>query len=77
MGEHGAKERLSRGRAFVVQFGDEAQPDGALAGRAEHIASGKSRRFASLAELLAFIASALGARAAPSAGADGGEGSEP
>jgi hypothetical protein len=47
--------------AFVVHFrvnSDVAQ--GRLAGRVEHVASGQSVHFASLGELLAFMAQVLG-----------------
>jgi hypothetical protein len=44
-------------RAFVVQLGRDADPGGgAIIGRAEHIASGRSLRFGSWDELLAFVA---------------------
>jgi len=45
-------------RAFVIQLGRDADPGGgAVAGRAEHIASGRSVRFRSWDELIAFAAS--------------------
>jgi len=44
-------------RAFVIQFGSEADVGGGpVVGRAEHVASGRSKRFRSLDELIAFIA---------------------
>lgn len=44
-------------RAFVVQLGSEADVGGGpVVGRAEHLASGKSLRFRSWDELLAFVA---------------------
>jgi len=44
-------------RAFVVQLGSMADVGGGpVVGRAEHLATGRSRRFASLAELLEFLA---------------------
>lgn len=44
-------------RAFVIQLGRDADPGaGAVVGRAEHLASGRSLRFASWDELLAFVA---------------------
>ena len=43
-------------RAFVVQFGSEADVGGGpVVGRAEHIASGRSKRFRSLDELVAEV----------------------
>lgn len=43
-------------RAFVVQLGRDADPGGgAVVGRAEHLASGRTLRFASWDELLAFV----------------------
>jgi len=50
-------------RAFVVQLRAHREPSGELfVGRVEHIASGDVERFASAAELLAFIAR-IGSRA--------------
>ena len=44
-------------RSFVVQLGRDADPEaGTFAGRAEHIATGRSPRFRSWEELLAFVA---------------------
>lgn len=43
-------------RAFVVQLGSDADA-GAVVGRAEHIATGRSLRFRSWDELLAFVVS--------------------
>ena len=44
-------------RSFVVQLGRDADPvAGTIAGRAEHIATGRSLRFRSWEELLAFVA---------------------
>jgi hypothetical protein len=44
-------------RSFVVQLGRDADPGaGTIAGRAEHIATGRSLRFRSWEELLAFVA---------------------
>ena len=51
---------LSVHRAFVVHFrvnSDVAQ--GRIAGRVEHVVSGQTTHFASLEELLAFIAQVL------------------
>ncbi len=51
---------LSPRAAFVVQFLAWSDPrSGVIGGRVEHIASGRSRRFASLKELLEFLADAL------------------
>jgi hypothetical protein len=47
-------------RAFLVQVHAEADPArGRLAGRAEHVVSGQAMHFASIDELLAFIAGLL------------------
>jgi hypothetical protein len=57
---------LSVHRAFVVHLrvnSDVAQ--GRLAGRVEHVVSGQSAHFASLEELLAFIAQTLATGRAP------------
>jgi hypothetical protein len=57
---------LSVHRAFVVHFrvnSDVAQ--GRLAGRVEHVVSGQSAHFASVEELLAFIARVLATERAP------------
>ena len=51
---------LSPHRAFVVQFRAEADvAHGRCTGRVEHVVSGQVMHFASLEELLAFIARAL------------------
>ena len=51
---------LSPRAAFVVQFLAWSNPrSGVIGGRVEHVASGRSRRFASLKELLDFLADAL------------------
>ena len=43
-------------RAFVVQFsGDASVPKQLITGRIEHVGTGRSRRFGSLDELLAFV----------------------
>jgi len=66
---------LSVHRAFVVHFrvnSDVAQ--GRLTGRVEHIVSGQSAHFASLEEMLAFIARMLATvRAPPHQGPKRGE----
>lgn len=55
--------------AFVVQFSDATSfARDELAGRVEHVRSGRATRFASLAELLDFFAAEL-ARASSAAGA--------
>ena len=47
-------------QAFVVQFGRETDLDtGRLAGRVEHVVSGKGARFQSLDELVAFMTEVL------------------
>jgi hypothetical protein len=47
-------------QAFVVQFGRETNLDiGRMAGRVEHVVSGKGARFQSLAELVAFMREVL------------------
>ena len=47
-------------QAFVVQFGRETAVDtGRLAGRVEHVVSGKVARFQSLEELVAFLTEVL------------------
>ncbi len=51
---------LSVHRAFVVQFAAQTNiAAGCCVGRVEHIVSGQAMRFASQAELLAFIARVL------------------
>jgi hypothetical protein len=46
--------------AFVVQFGRETAVDtGRMAGRVEHVVSGKVARFRSLEELVAFLTEVL------------------
>jgi hypothetical protein len=57
---------LSPYRAFVVQFRAETDAgQGRYTGRVEHVVSGQSTRFASLEELLAFIAQVLTTVRAP------------
>ena len=57
-GQHGSPLLMSR--AFVVQFTRDTIPaDHRFSGRVEHIESGRSKRFASLDELLAFLAGLL------------------
>ena len=47
-------------QAFVVQFGRETAVDiGRMAGRVEHVVSGKGARFQSLDELVAFMREVL------------------
>ena len=49
--------RLTPGAAFVVQLGTDSDlPARRLRGRVEHVTSGRSERFGSLDELIAFIA---------------------
>lgn len=56
--------------AFVVQFHTQADPEhGRWVGRVEHVVSGQATRFASLEELVAFMARVLDTvRAPPPAG---------
>ena len=47
-------------QAFVVQFGRETAVDtGHMAGRVEHVVSGKGARFQSVDELIAFMIEVL------------------
>jgi hypothetical protein len=47
-------------QAFVVQFGRETDLDtGRMAGRVEHVVSGKAGRFQSVDELMAFMTAVL------------------
>ena len=47
-------------QAFVVQFGRETDLDtGRMAGRVEHVVSGKAARFQSVDELMAFMTEVL------------------
>jgi len=56
MDDDARRDALPYERAFVVQLGSRAGVGGGpLVGRAEHLASGRSRRFASLGELLEFL----------------------
>jgi hypothetical protein len=51
---------LSVHRAFVVQFQAETNvTQGRISGRIEHVVSGQTTRFQSLADLLAFIGRVL------------------
>ena len=57
---------LSPHRAFVVQFRAEtAVEQGRFVGRVEHVVSGQAAHFASLEELLAFMARVLATVRAP------------
>jgi hypothetical protein len=61
-----APSALSPYRAFVVQFRAETDVgQGRYTGRVEHVVSGQATRFASLEELLAFMAQVLTAIRAP------------
>jgi hypothetical protein len=61
-----APSALSPHRVFVVQFRAETDIEqGHYTGRVEHVVSGQATRFASLEELLAFIAQVLAAIRAP------------
>jgi hypothetical protein len=60
---------LSPHRAFVVQFRAETEIEqGRCTGRVEHVVTGQATRFASLEELLAFIAQVLATVRAPPQG---------
>ena len=51
-----SQSRISRRRAFVVQYGDDARLErGEVFGRVEHVDSGRSARFSSQRELDAFV----------------------
>jgi len=57
---------LSVHRAFVVHFRTSTDiAQGQIAGRVEHVVSGQATHFASLEELLAFMARALTTVRAP------------
>ena len=57
---------LSPHRAFVVQFRAETDVEqGRFVGRVEHVVSGQAAHFASLEELLAFMARVLASVRAP------------
>jgi hypothetical protein len=54
------KPAFAPAQAFVVQFGRETSLDpGRMAGRVEHVVSGKVARFQSLDELVAFMTGVL------------------
>jgi hypothetical protein len=58
--EDGHDRRLPAQRAFVVQLAATAEvASGHLEGRVEHVVSGQATHFASLADLLAFMAHVL------------------
>ena len=62
-------ERLTANRAFVVQFPASAHRDLRMRGRVEHVVTGRSARFGSMAELHAFFEETLlstGREGAPS-----------
>jgi len=46
-------------RAFVLQLDSRTRPPRRMAGRAEHITSGRVEHFGSLAELVAFLTNVL------------------
>ena len=57
-----AERRLSQAGAFVVQFLAGSDVGGGnVGGRVEHVASGRSLRFASIDELLRFFGDVLSA----------------
>ena len=54
------RSALPVGRAFVVHLRSSALPEeGRMAGRVEHVTSGRSEHFESLSELLAFLGRVL------------------
>ena len=56
-----SERRLNANSAFVVQFLAGSDLDaGAVGGRVEHVASGRTARFASVEELLRFFHDVLG-----------------
>jgi hypothetical protein len=58
--EDGHDRRLPAQRAFVVQLAATAEvASGRLEGRVEHVVSGQAMQFASLEDLLAFMARVL------------------
>lgn len=55
--DHREGPRLPAERAFVVMLSADCRPEeDELRGRVEHVRTGRATRFASLAELLAFLA---------------------
>src|SRR5688572_24300586 len=50
---------LSVHRAFVVHFGTGGAPRRRFRGRVEHLSSGRTAHFSSLAQLLGFVATVL------------------
>ena len=59
-GPRGGGFSLPVSRSFVVQFTRDTAPAArCFRGRVEHIESGRSRRFASLDELVAFVGEVL------------------
>jgi hypothetical protein len=57
MDDHRERPRLPAERAFVVMLSADCRPEAdELRGRVEHVRTGRAARFASLAELLAFLA---------------------
>ncbi len=59
-GDEEQSRLLPASRAFVLQIGaDSRVENGLLAGRVEHIVSGRATHFESVDELLTFIAGAL------------------
>ena len=58
--DDGHDRRLPAQRAFVVQLAATAEvASGRLEGRVEHVVSGQATQFASLEDLLAFMARVL------------------
>jgi len=58
---HDNRGRFPADSAFVVQFAKPHAPDAPLAGRIEHITSGRARRFQDATQLMAFVAEVLAA----------------
>lgn len=51
-------------RAFIVQFTRDCDADNGLHGRVEHVATGRSCRFATAEDFLAFVQTTMDASAA-------------
>lgn len=73
MDDREARAEGAAGRAFVVQFlqGD-GDPQRDFRGRVERVASGESRHFQSIDELVAFLVRSLGRNLTNEEGRDGG-----
>lgn len=56
LASRGGPSELPVDRAFVIQFSPESNVvDGRLGGRVEHVDTGRSARFESLEQLMAFL----------------------